>query len=56
MYNDPTNPYEDPTTPPTSTNTYPNYGDPDGNGWWELVGGVWRWMTEPLPRTATPIT
>lgn len=27
------------------------YGDPDDNGWWEFINGVWRWVTEPAPRT-----
>lgn len=22
-------------------------------GWWSLVGGVWRWMTDPVPRAMT---
>jgi hypothetical protein len=46
----------DPTEP-----LYPPYeeGDTDDKdptkgqvepGWWALVGGVWRWVTDPLPR------
>jgi hypothetical protein len=26
--------------------TKPTY-KPTPNGWWELIGGVWHWMTEP---------
>lgn len=20
---------------------------PDPTGWWEVIGGAWRWMTDP---------
>jgi hypothetical protein len=61
MYNDPTNPYyEDPAytggtgdTGDTTTQTDRPYGDPDDNGYWAFIGGVWRWLTEPLGRTTT---
>jgi hypothetical protein len=33
----------DPTSPPT--------WKPEPNGWWEFIGGVWRWVTDPAPRT-----
>jgi hypothetical protein len=46
MYDDPFDPFA------TTTNLTPPR-DPGGNGWWQLVGGVWRWMTEPLPRPTT---
>ena len=36
----------DPTSPPTLR--------PGPNGWWEFIGGVWRWMTDPVPRALTP--
>lgn len=26
--------------------------DPVVPGWWSLIDGVWRWVTNPLPRTA----
>jgi hypothetical protein len=34
-----TDPYNPPTYKPTP------------NGWWTFIGGVWRWMTEGVPRT-----
>ena len=59
MYNDPTNPYgsEYPgytggTADDDSVQTYYSYGTPEGDGYWKLIGGVWRWITEPLARTA----
>ena len=33
----------DPTNPPR--------WKPGPNGWWQFFDGVWRWMTEPVPRT-----
>ena len=54
MYNDSTNPYEYPDyTGGTTTQTTTQFGDPDGNGYWALIGGMWRWITEPLARSAT---
>jgi hypothetical protein len=44
MFDDPFEPYEEPNPEPLLI--------PGGDGWWQLVGGVWRWMTEPLPRPA----
>lgn len=58
MYNDPTNPYrdEDPacTGGISEVETDMRFGDPEDDGYWKLIGGVWRWITEPLGRTAVP--
>lgn len=42
----------DPLPPPSWS---PENGEKDDGvieyGWWTLVDGVWRWMTDPLPKT-----
>ena len=52
MEPDPTDPFGPP----------PGDGNPDekdpmegvaGPGWWALIDGVWRWMTDPVPKTVT---
>jgi len=53
MDTDPTDPFSPP---------YDGGGTGDGEkdpmrgvvepGWWGLVGGVWRWITEPIPNYA----
>jgi hypothetical protein len=35
----------DPTNPPR--------WKPTPNGWWEFIGGVWRWVTEPARTLST---
>lgn len=47
---DPTNPYED-------GDGNPLLGDqdltrPPDPSWGDVVGGIWGWLTTPLPRTA----
>ena len=67
MYYDQTDPYGggyydpyDPggtTTDPTGTTGTSTTRPPPklgGHGWWVLVGGVWRWVTEPISRTISP--
>lgn len=45
---------DDPFDPYATTNNYnAPYGDPQDDGWWALVNGVWRWISEPLPRPTT---
>jgi hypothetical protein len=24
-------------------------GDQNPTGWWEVIGGAWRWVTDPTP-------
>lgn len=46
VIDDPTDPYGGYPPPPAEP------GDPtQPNGWWEVVDGVWRWITMPLPGT-----
>lgn len=44
MINDPTDPYGGEYPPPPA-------GDPDdpqpAMGWWQVIGGAWRWVTDP---------
>jgi hypothetical protein len=58
MHNDPTNPFGY-----GSTGGSDDFGNdsvqvdgpplnPGDNGYWRLINGIWRWMTEPLTRTA----
>ena len=60
MYNDPTHPYGSCSG---STGGTADFGDdsvqldgstliPGDDGYWRLIDGIWRWMTEPLARTA----
>lgn len=62
MYNDPTNPYDNQYPGYTGGTEDDNevqgdpYGTPEGDGYWKLIGGVWRWITEPLARTAVTAT
>jgi hypothetical protein len=52
MFNDPINPYgtedyEDDSIPPEEPPLIPG-----GEGYWRLIDGIWRWMTEPTSNTA----
>jgi hypothetical protein len=60
MYNDPTNPYG---SCAGSTGGGDDFGgnsvqtdspplNPGDDGYWRLIDGIWRWMTEPLIKTA----
>lgn len=60
MYKDPANPYGIYDSGYTGETEEPGEVQPDetllnpgGDGYWWLVSGVWRWITEPLGRTAT---
>lgn len=60
MYNDPANPYNDPsysggTTDPDEVEADAQF-EPERDGYWRLIDGVWKWLTEPLGRSATVTT
>jgi hypothetical protein len=48
MEPDPTDPFPPPPDDGGSDEKDPMNGVTEP-GWWALVGGVWRWVTEPLP-------
>lgn len=31
----------------TDPNNPPTWSPGGSTGWWEFIGGVWRWITEP---------
>ncbi|HEX2206930.1 MAG TPA: hypothetical protein VHG93_04555 [Longimicrobium sp.] len=38
----------DPLDPPDGVGIKPDPGDVEFPvGWWELIGGTWRWITSP---------
>jgi hypothetical protein len=49
MENDPNNPYGNPGGDGSNVQETPP--DNDDYSWWELVGGVWRRMTDSAPYT-----
>lgn len=63
MYYDPANPFEntdpaytggtDGTTDSGEAQPDEENFDPGGDGYWQLINGVWKWLTDPLGRTAT---
>ena len=40
----------DPPIEGGSDPTHPPHWIPGPNGWWEFWNGVWRWVSEPVPR------